>query len=881
MANHRYILKTLLSSLIYLYLLPFTFCLFFSFNLLAQGGGVSINATGIAADNSAMLDVSATNQGMLIPRMTTLQRDDIASPAIGLIIFNIDCKNLNIYNGSEWESLNSTGGSAPGTAGSIMGTATICQGQSGITYSIVPVTNATAYSWSYSGSGFSITSGATTNSVTASFSGSATSGILTVYGTNVCGKGVASSGYLVTVFPVITAEVSIAASSNPICTGTEVTFTATPVNGGSTPSYQWKLNNVNVGTNSATYSNSALSNGDLVSCIMTSNATCVIGSPVTSNVITMSVNSYLPASVSIAASANPTCPSTEITFTATPVNGGAAPSYQWKFNSANVGTNSATYSNSGLINGDQVNCIMTSNYSCVTGSPATSNVITETVNPLAEIPVAIAGTAATQTQITANWNTTANATKYFVDVATDNGFTGILTNYNNIDVSNVLTYNVTGLSCGNTYYYRVRANNTCGTSSNSNTISYATTACCTGPPAQPGTISGNAIFCVASGQNYSISSVSEATTYTWAVPVGASINSGQGTTSISVNFGSSSGNVSVTAGNACGTSAASTLAVSSLTGWQYSAPLSVTNTSGVGLTDFQLRFTVTFASGKMKSDFSDLRFGAISGPILNYWIESYTSSTSAIVWVRVPSIPVSGTTINMFYGNSSATSLSNATNTFDFYDVCNASSTGWTATSEGVGSNTFSTSNGYFRLSGAGVCCSSSWGTAVVKKSLPSPLTSGSYVVSFQNRNSMGVCAGGGFNIISSNDGGATSNGGDVYVECDNANYCSGTPAGRISIAGNTGSAAYYSNNTGSSFTQYDIKPMNITNKTATLYKDGSSIVTASGGSVAPILTTISLSSSNNGYSNSVNIEDFQNIIIRKYASPEPSVTPGTEISCP
>ena len=88
------------------------------------------------------------------------------------------------------------------------------------------------------------------------------------------------------------ASVSIAASpSGAICSGTSVTFTATPTNGGTTPSYQWKLNGVNVGTNITTYTNSALSNNDLVTCVMISNATCVIGSPATSNTITIVVNS--------------------------------------------------------------------------------------------------------------------------------------------------------------------------------------------------------------------------------------------------------------------------------------------------------------------------------------------------------------------------------------------------------------------------------------------------------------------------------------------------------------------------------------------------------------------------------------------------------------
>ena len=47
---------------------------------------VAVNADGSAPDNSAMLDVSSTNRGLLMPRISTVARDLIPSPASGLII---------------------------------------------------------------------------------------------------------------------------------------------------------------------------------------------------------------------------------------------------------------------------------------------------------------------------------------------------------------------------------------------------------------------------------------------------------------------------------------------------------------------------------------------------------------------------------------------------------------------------------------------------------------------------------------------------------------------------------------------------------------------------------------------------------------------------
>jgi uncharacterized protein (TIGR02145 family) len=162
----------------------------------------------------------------------------------------------------------------------------------------------------------------------------------------------------------------IAASANPFCPGSSVTFTTTPTNGGTTPSFQWKVNGANAGTDSPNYTYNP-ANGDMVSCVLTSSVACPITNPITSNTLLMTINNSLPAGVSITASSNPFCPGSSVTFTATPINGGSTPSYQWKVNGVNVGTNSSTYSYD-PVDGDSVRCVMTSNLSCVTGNPASS-----------------------------------------------------------------------------------------------------------------------------------------------------------------------------------------------------------------------------------------------------------------------------------------------------------------------------------------------------------------------------------------------------------------------------------------------------------------------------------------------------------------------------
>ncbi len=74
-------------------------CSLFLINLNAQ---VSINNDGSAADASAMLDIKSTDKGLLIPRMTAAQRDAIATPATGLLVFVTDDNAFWYYDGTQW-----------------------------------------------------------------------------------------------------------------------------------------------------------------------------------------------------------------------------------------------------------------------------------------------------------------------------------------------------------------------------------------------------------------------------------------------------------------------------------------------------------------------------------------------------------------------------------------------------------------------------------------------------------------------------------------------------------------------------------------------------------------------------------------------------------
>ncbi|NVN97713.1 MAG: hypothetical protein HXX17_00180, partial [Geobacteraceae bacterium] len=114
----------------------------------------------------------------------------------------------------------------------------------------------------------------------------------------------------------------------------------------------------------------------------------------------------------------------------------------------------------------------------------TGNRASASITVMVGAPTATAASAINFTGFTANWNAVTSATKYYLDVATDSGFTGFVTGYNNLDVGNVTTRAVTGLTVGTPYFYRVRAYDSAGTGADSNPISLFTAA--------PRTVTSNA-----------------------------------------------------------------------------------------------------------------------------------------------------------------------------------------------------------------------------------------------------------------------------------------------------------------------------------------------------------------------------------------------------
>ena len=73
-------------------------------------GMAQVGVGTLTPDTSAMLDVSSSTKGLLAPRMTTIEKNAIASPANGLLVYDTDLAKFEYFNGTVWTTLQSSNG---------------------------------------------------------------------------------------------------------------------------------------------------------------------------------------------------------------------------------------------------------------------------------------------------------------------------------------------------------------------------------------------------------------------------------------------------------------------------------------------------------------------------------------------------------------------------------------------------------------------------------------------------------------------------------------------------------------------------------------------------------------------------------------------------
>jgi hypothetical protein len=171
-------------------------------------------------------------------------------------------------------------------------------------------------------------------------------------------------------------QVSVTSAQEVICEGEEAVFVANGTHLGNTPTYQWFVDGTAVGTDndSLVY---AFTSAQNVNCTATSSLSCASPAEVASAAFAVTPQAIVTPEVSIAASNDTITSGQSITFTATAINAGNSPTFQWYINGiALSGATSSTYTTNTIGNGQTITCRIVGQVPCSAVQTVTSNGIT-------------------------------------------------------------------------------------------------------------------------------------------------------------------------------------------------------------------------------------------------------------------------------------------------------------------------------------------------------------------------------------------------------------------------------------------------------------------------------------------------------------------------
>ncbi|MES2702562.1 MAG: zinc-dependent metalloprotease family protein [Bacteroidota bacterium] len=161
--------------------------------------------------------------------------------------------------------------------------------------------------------------------------------------------------------PAIPTVTVVPSPNDTVCTGDPVTYNASITFGGTSPTFLWTENGVNVATGSS-YTTTSPTDGDVIVCYLTSNHACVATTTATSAPFTIRVMAPVANTVTVTASTTSFAAGTMVTLVAIAPSAGT---YQWYINGSPVaGATSAVFSTNSLNDGDVVNCAVTAGYVC-------------------------------------------------------------------------------------------------------------------------------------------------------------------------------------------------------------------------------------------------------------------------------------------------------------------------------------------------------------------------------------------------------------------------------------------------------------------------------------------------------------------------------------
>jgi hypothetical protein len=432
---------------------------------------------------------------------------------------------------------NGTGG-APATPTAINGAYGACRNSTGNVFWTPEVPGATSYQWTLP---VGATGTSTTNIITLSFSGGYSSGSLSVRAVGPCGTSTSFSRTIYALTSVPSAPASITGPIANVCPNTSQTYTCATV--AAATSYQWTApTNATIvsGQGTQTVTISFAANFGTSGVISVRSQNCAGTGTIAR---TLTVYSLPGTPGTITGQTTNVCPGSVLSYAITAVPG--ASSYLW-----------TAPANATITSGQGTSSItLTAGSNFISGTlsvRAVSNCGQSAVRSLgiSKNPAALSVMAGQTTNLCGGGQFTYSVTaangivSYNWSVPT--GCSIVFNNGNQILLNVPSTFTTGTLS--------VTALNSCGGST-------VRSASLTRLPSTPASITGPASVCP-NQTGVAFSTPAQGTnTFTWAVPTGSTIASGQGTTAMTSNWGTVAGNVTVKANNACGSSGTRTKAV--------------------------------------------------------------------------------------------------------------------------------------------------------------------------------------------------------------------------------------------------------------------------------------------------------------------------------
>jgi len=581
----------------------------------AQPGAISGTTSLCNGDTGVSYSIApvsgATGYTWSVPTDATIQSgQDTTSITVdfGMDSGEITVSADNFRGSSILQSLMVDVLNLPAQPDSISGPTSTCANASGVAYSIDAVPDATQYTWSVP-TGASITGGQDTTSITVEFGSQP--GEVSVYASNSCGDGSRTS-LSISIVDIPDQPGSISGDTELCANIQGIVYSISPLAGAD--NYTWAAPadaTITSGQGSDTISVNFGSQSGTIS-VYASN-TCGDGSLQS---IPVTVTSPPSQPMGIIGSTAVCTGSSGVAYSIAAVPG--ADQYTWV-----VPTGSSIVSGQG-------STAITVDFGSVSGSIVVFASNSCGDSPPQDLPVSVQelpnqpGTITGSVEVCQESMNVAyfiapvqGATQYTwsvppgATVASGQGTTAIRVDF--LDQPGIVS---------------VVASNTCGDSS-----SQILAVSMLERPSQPGTISGSASVCAGStGLIYSVVPVIGANNYTWSLPPGASLISGQGTNSISVQFGNQSGDIGVYAANECGGSPIQTLAVSinqappqpgGISGASMVCPgstgavYSIVPVAGAETYTWSLPTNATLVSGQGSTSIA-VDFGSISGTISVY-----------------------------------------------------------------------------------------------------------------------------------------------------------------------------------------------------------------------------------------------------------------------